>query len=159
MKGINIFFIVMLMCVLGIGLLSTMQGLYYTGQGQGGVASNTGEIAKDNLPENVDSGNYVENAPVENAPVENAPATESDVASDTSVDSFERSDGEVPFCGISTYKPCESDGDCVIAGCLNQVCQNKNDDEMDLECDPKDCYNSEKYGFYCKCFDSICKWG
>ncbi len=80
------------------------------------------------------------------------------VTPDGPVVPLERNDGNI-FCGISTYNPCESDEDCIVTGCLNQVCQTKSEEEPETESSPKDCYDSEKYGYRCGCFDSHCKWG
>jgi len=150
MKGINIFFVIMLMCVLGIAMLSTMQGLDYLSQDSDYPNNDTEEISKNNPPEDF----------VLEGQLESSPTNNSDVEPDTPITPLERNDGNMQFCGISTYTPCESDEECIITGCLNQVCQNRNEEyEIGSECEPKDCFNSEKYGYYCKCFNSVCKWG
>ncbi len=61
------------------------------------------------------------------------------------------------FCGISTYGYCEGDNDCIVAGCSNQVCQNKTE-QVFTTCDWKECYDYSKYGLSCKCISNKCQW-
>ncbi|MFH1226229.1 MAG: eight-cysteine-cluster domain-containing protein [bacterium] len=61
------------------------------------------------------------------------------------------------FCGRSTNAPCEADVDCIVGGCSNQICQGKNE-EFFTTCEYSDCYNAEKYGRNCGCFDRACQW-
>ncbi len=61
------------------------------------------------------------------------------------------------FCGLSTYHECESNADCAVGGCSGHVCGGANED-MSTTCEYRDCYNAEKFGAICGCYDGKCKW-
>ncbi len=61
------------------------------------------------------------------------------------------------FCGWSTYGKCESDEDCIVAGCSSQVCAAKNESIV-TTCEWKECYDAKKYGVSCKCINGRCQW-
>lgn len=92
-------------------------------------------------------------------------AEENDIAHAMCVGSWKFQEGECAwvcdteedFCGTSTNKACESDADCVEAGCSGHVCAGKDEDIM-TTCEFKECYNNENYGVSCGCFDGVCGW-
>jgi eight-cysteine-cluster-containing protein len=134
----------MIMCILGIAAIATMQGIE--------------TVNNDTSTQALNGQDQIESE------LETDKALESDSEVKDSLSELEGSEeisGEetIMFCGISTYNPCESDNDCIITGCLNEVCQTKNEEEMETDCIPKDCYDAVKYGYRCACFDSHCKWG
>jgi eight-cysteine-cluster-containing protein len=61
------------------------------------------------------------------------------------------------FCGWSTYHECESNGDCAAGGCSGQVCGGVNED-LTTTCEYKDCYNADKFGAFCECYEGKCRW-
>ena len=64
----------------------------------------------------------------------------------------------VKFCGWSTYGKCNSDEDCVRAGCSKQVCQSKFEENILTTCEWFDCYDADKYKVACKCVNGKCQW-
>lgn len=62
------------------------------------------------------------------------------------------------FCGSSTNFACSTDADCKLGGCSSQVCQGKNEEDVITTCEYKDCFNSEKFGLSCGCFNNKCGW-
>jgi eight-cysteine-cluster-containing protein len=62
------------------------------------------------------------------------------------------------FCGISTYSECQSDEDCIITGCSNQVCQSKNEEPLITTCEFRECFDARKFKVSCKCVDNKCQW-
>ena len=62
------------------------------------------------------------------------------------------------FCGWSTYGKCNSDEDCVRAGCSKQVCQSKFEKNIITTCEWLDCYDASKYEVACKCINGECQW-
>lgn len=62
------------------------------------------------------------------------------------------------FCGWSTYGKCNSDEDCIRAGCSQQVCQSKFEEPIGTTCEWLDCYDANKYGVTCECVDGKCQW-
>ena len=65
---------------------------------------------------------------------------------------------KTPFCGISTEGKCNSNTDCIVSGCSNQVCQSKQEARIITTCEFRECYNAEAYGLKCKCSNGKCKW-
>ena len=63
------------------------------------------------------------------------------------------------FCGRSTDFACQTDNDCIEGGCSGQICQGKAEEPIITTCEMKACYNNEKYGLRCGCFDGRCSWG
>jgi len=63
---------------------------------------------------------------------------------------------ESRFCGTSTNALCNSDSNCKIGGCSNQVCEGKNENTA-TTCEFKDCYIYQ-IGLSCGCVNNICKW-
>ncbi|WP_187286417.1 eight-cysteine-cluster domain-containing protein [Archaeoglobus profundus] len=64
----------------------------------------------------------------------------------------------VEFCGWSTYGRCNSDEDCIVAGCSGQVCQSKFEELTVTICEWLDCYGAEKFNVSCRCVDGRCQW-
>ena len=64
----------------------------------------------------------------------------------------------VEFCGWSTYGRCNSDEDCIRAGCSGQVCQSKFEEPIVTICEWKECYDVKKFNIACKCFNGRCQW-
>jgi len=64
----------------------------------------------------------------------------------------------VEFCGWSSYGKCNSDEDCIRAGCSEQVCQSKFEELTATTCKWLDCYDASKYGVACKCVNGKCQW-
>jgi len=62
----------------------------------------------------------------------------------------------IEFCGLETRGYCESDGDCMITGCNQEVCQSIYEPEVVTECIWKDCYKNP--GYECRCVEGECKW-
>jgi len=62
------------------------------------------------------------------------------------------------FCGVSTHGPCSSDEECVKGGCSGEVCQSVREGEMITTCEWRDCYDSKKYGYGCRCVAGECQW-
>ncbi|AGK61785.1 hypothetical protein Asulf_01814 [Archaeoglobus sulfaticallidus PM70-1] len=65
---------------------------------------------------------------------------------------------EGQFCGRSTYGKCENDNDCVVDGCSSQICRSVYEEPVITTCEWKDCYDSLKYGYGCKCVNQKCQW-
>ncbi len=65
---------------------------------------------------------------------------------------------EDAFCGTSTLGACESDEDCITAGCSNAVCQSKNEEPIVTTCEYRECYNAETYNAKCLCKKNKCIW-
>ncbi len=63
------------------------------------------------------------------------------------------------FCGRSTYGSCKTDNDCLKGGCSSQICQAKDEEPIITTCEWRDCYDAEKYGVKCGCFNGKCQWG
>lgn len=64
----------------------------------------------------------------------------------------------VEFCGWSTYGKCNSDEDCIRAGCSGQVCQSNFEENIITTCEWLECYDARKYNVACKCVDGKCQW-
>lgn len=62
------------------------------------------------------------------------------------------------FCGKSTFGACQTDADCITAGCSNSVCQSKTEEQSVTTCEWKDCYNSSTYKVNCLCINNKCAW-
>jgi len=62
------------------------------------------------------------------------------------------------FCGLSTYDKCDSNKDCAPGGCSGQICLSKKQESLITTCEWKDCYQAEKYGLTCRCFNKQCQW-
>ena len=62
------------------------------------------------------------------------------------------------FCGRLSYGKCNSDGDCVRAGCSGQICQSRLEKSVITTCEWLECYDTNKYGVACKCIDGKCQW-
>jgi len=62
------------------------------------------------------------------------------------------------FCGTSTYGACETDADCLRAGCSDSVCQSVGEESVITTCEFKECYNAEKYNARCVCLENKCQW-
>ncbi len=63
-----------------------------------------------------------------------------------------------PFCGTSTYDSCETNSDCIDAGCSSQICQSKNAEQTFTTCEFRPCYEPNIYGVECKCIENKCQW-
>jgi eight-cysteine-cluster-containing protein len=63
------------------------------------------------------------------------------------------------FCGSSTKGVCETDEDCVVSGCSNQVCQSVNEELIVTTCGFLDCYDPDVYVVSCGCVNNECQWG
>jgi len=59
--------------------------------------------------------------------------------------------------GWYTSGPCNSDSDCVIGGCSEQVCQSKTEPQTITTCEHNPPYPKD-LGFDCKCILNKCKW-
>ncbi len=66
--------------------------------------------------------------------------------------------GTEEFCGTSTYGACETDADCLRAGCSDSVCQSVGEESVITTCEFKECYNAEKYNARCVCLENKCQW-
>ena len=67
------------------------------------------------------------------------------------------------FCGTSTNGYCDSDDDCVRAGCSGEICASLDEPRSELNqivgvCNYLECYNSESYGVSCGCVNNNCLW-
>ena len=63
------------------------------------------------------------------------------------------------FCGSSIYSKCEMNEECVIGGCVNQLCGSKGDvNSMLSSCEKRPCYEYERFNLKCGCKDNICQW-
>jgi len=62
------------------------------------------------------------------------------------------------FCGTSTYDSCETNEECIPAGCSSQVCQSKNEESLFTTCEYTECYNPEPYNLECQCIENECQW-
>ena len=62
------------------------------------------------------------------------------------------------FCGVSTFGECNSDKDCVVTGCSNEVCASKHEKPIYSACVYKTCYDYRKYGVGCRCVLGRCMW-
>lgn len=63
-----------------------------------------------------------------------------------------------PFCGTSTFDSCETNEDCIDAGCSSQVCQSKDKDMTFTTCEFKPCYEANIYDMKCQCMENKCQW-
>jgi len=62
------------------------------------------------------------------------------------------------FCGSSLYSECNSDSDCVIGGCSNQLCGSKDAvNDMMSSCEHRPCYDHTRFDLNCTCKDNICQ--
>lgn len=63
------------------------------------------------------------------------------------------------FCGVSEKDFCESDSDCAIAGCADQVCASKGSTYCHIgEYEYKECADNLNYGLECECIGNRCGW-
>lgn len=62
------------------------------------------------------------------------------------------------FCGTSSFNACNSNLDCLVGGCSNQVCGNTESGEIITTCEYKECYDDMKYGVTCGCVQNKCMW-
>jgi len=62
------------------------------------------------------------------------------------------------FCRKSTYSECQSDDDCIVTGCFNQICQSKYEEMIVTTCEFRECFDASKFGVSCKCIDNMCQW-
>lgn len=62
------------------------------------------------------------------------------------------------FCGTATLGRCESNNDCVRAGCSSSVCKNTSEESSVTTCEYKNCYNAETYDAKCDCVHNQCLW-
>ncbi len=62
------------------------------------------------------------------------------------------------FCGKSTFGECQTDADCITAGCSNSVCQGVNEEPTITTCEWKECYDSTQYKINCICIKNKCLW-
>lgn len=62
------------------------------------------------------------------------------------------------FCGKSTFGECQSDSDCITAGCSNSVCQSQNEEQTITTCEWRNCYNSTGKNINCICIKNKCLW-
>ena len=62
------------------------------------------------------------------------------------------------FCGESTKGSCNTDEDCVSAGCSGQICQSIDEESLITTCEFLECYNQEFYGVSCGCVNNKCQW-
>ena len=65
---------------------------------------------------------------------------------------------EEEFCGTSTYGVCETNDDCMRAGCSSQVCQSTSEEAATTTCEYRDCYDDEAYNAECRCAGNQCQW-
>jgi len=63
------------------------------------------------------------------------------------------------FCGTSTLGECKKDSDCITGGCSSQVCQSKDEESINTDCEHRDCYDAELFGLECGCVEDSCQWG
>jgi len=81
-----------------------------------------------------------------------------DVEKEIVDDEFCEAKTDERFCGTSTYGACETDADCLRAGCSNSVCQSVGEESTITTCEFKECYNTEKYNARCVCLENQCQW-
>lgn len=62
------------------------------------------------------------------------------------------------FCGVSTNGTCETNADCIEAGCSGSTCQSVDEEDTVSTCEWKDCYDNEKYDLSCQCVEGKCMW-
>lgn len=63
------------------------------------------------------------------------------------------------FCGSSLYSECKTDNECVIGGCSNQLCGNKDAvNAMMSSCENRPCYDHTRFDLSCNCKNNICQW-
>lgn len=68
-------------------------------------------------------------------------------------------DGREAFCGTSTYGACQTDADCVRAGCSGQVCANSEEaQDIMTTCEYRQCYDARSYALGCGCVQGQCQW-
>jgi len=152
-KGVNIFFLILVVCILVLALLASMQGINLA---ETNTQSESDLLLNKQTLENPDTNaNQINDPDISNKDfIEESPS----IIEEQNVN-LERNDDNMNFCGISSYTPCEVNEDCIILGCLNHVCQSKTEEEIENDCIEQECYDYKKYGYVCACFDSHCKWG
>ncbi len=62
------------------------------------------------------------------------------------------------FCGVSLKGECETEEDCIVSGCQNQVCQSIHEQGIKTTCYAKECFIAENYNLSCQCVEGKCAW-
>jgi len=65
---------------------------------------------------------------------------------------------EDQFCGSSSLASCHIDAECIPSGCSGQICQAKSEEAIITDCQYQDCFNTQKFGLSCRCFNHQCQW-
>ena len=62
------------------------------------------------------------------------------------------------YYGSYTSGPCETNNDCIVSGCNNEICQSKNEDPLSSICLVTEDPPPQELGYECQCVENKCEW-